>query len=224
MQTLKTLAAAAALMVSGLASATTTFDNGSYKVVYDETTSFGAISGSWSSANNAVGFNWNVPTSVSLAHNGGPAGSVTFALPSFKLTADAGYSLGGALLGSLGNIVYTEFNGATSITANATVSVNGGPDMVLPATPLGKTPSNAFSGVFSGSASAPLAGVTSIEVKNVWITLSASADSFATITGQTQNQLSFSFQAVPVPEPETYALLLAGLGVVGMLARRRRQA
>ena len=28
--------------------------------------------------------------------------------------------------------------------------------------------------------------------------------------------------AAPVPEPETYALLLAGLGVVGMAARRRR--
>ena len=27
---------------------------------------------------------------------------------------------------------------------------------------------------------------------------------------------------VPVPEPETYAMLLAGLGVVGFLARRRR--
>lgn len=28
----------------------------------------------------------------------------------------------------------------------------------------------------------------------------------------------------PVPEPETYGMLLAGLGVVGFLARRRRQA
>jgi hypothetical protein len=28
--------------------------------------------------------------------------------------------------------------------------------------------------------------------------------------------------AAPVPEPETYAMLLAGLGVVGFLARRRR--
>jgi len=29
--------------------------------------------------------------------------------------------------------------------------------------------------------------------------------------------------SLPVPEPETYAMLLAGLGLVGMAARRRRQ-
>ena len=42
------------------------------------------------------------------------------------------------------------------------------------------------------------------------------------------NDLSFSFTntvgtPTPVPEPETYALMLAGLGVVGFLARRRRK-
>lgn len=31
-----------------------------------------------------------------------------------------------------------------------------------------------------------------------------------------------SFTAAPIPEPETYAMLLAGLGVVGFMARRRR--
>jgi hypothetical protein len=30
--------------------------------------------------------------------------------------------------------------------------------------------------------------------------------------------------AAPVPEPETYAMLLAGLGVVGAVARRRKPA
>jgi len=31
-------------------------------------------------------------------------------------------------------------------------------------------------------------------------------------------------QAAVVPEPETYAMLLAGLGLVGFAARRKRQA
>lgn len=29
--------------------------------------------------------------------------------------------------------------------------------------------------------------------------------------------------AAPVPEPETYAMLIAGLGLVGFMARRRKQ-
>jgi hypothetical protein len=28
----------------------------------------------------------------------------------------------------------------------------------------------------------------------------------------------------PVPEPETYAMLLAGLGLMGFVARRRKQS
>ena len=40
----------------------------------------------------------------------------------------------------------------------------------------------------------------------------------------TQSDVFTQVVAVPVPEPETYALMLGGLGVVLMLARRRRQA
>jgi hypothetical protein len=29
--------------------------------------------------------------------------------------------------------------------------------------------------------------------------------------------------SVPIPEPETYAMLLAGLGLLGVVARRRKQ-
>ena len=35
---------------------------------------------------------------------------------------------------------------------------------------------------------------------------------------------TFNLNLAPVPEPETYGMLLAGLGVLGFLARRRKQA
>lgn len=38
------------------------------------------------------------------------------------------------------------------------------------------------------------------------------------------NQMSFTVVTAPVPEPETYAMFLAGLGVIGAVARRRKQA
>ena len=53
---------------------------------------------------------------------------------------------------------------------------------------------------------------------------------FAGLLGSENQVISASYSgglnAMPtaaVPEPETYALLLAGLGVVGLVARRRRQ-
>ena len=47
-----------------------------------------------------------------------------------------------------------------------------------------------------------------------------------TVTGSTitspQASYSVTMSATPVPEPGTYGMLLAGLGVVALLARRRR--
>jgi PEP-CTERM motif len=37
-----------------------------------------------------------------------------------------------------------------------------------------------------------------------------------------QIDLSVNFQAAPIPEPETYAMLLAGLGLMGGIVRRRQ--
>jgi len=40
----------------------------------------------------------------------------------------------------------------------------------------------------------------------------------------TQSNLFMAFEVTPVPEPETYALMLAGLGLMGFMARRRKAA
>lgn len=56
------------------------------------------------------------------------------------------------------------------------------------------------------------------------------AGSYSIVVSGTQTPGAASYAgnlavvAAPVPEPETYALLLAGLGVLGFVARRRRQA
>ena len=51
-----------------------------------------------------------------------------------------------------------------------------------------------------------------------------------TIAGRTGTSQSFAFgpdgmrrKVNPLPEPGTYAMFLAGLGMVGLVARRRKQ-
>jgi len=37
-------------------------------------------------------------------------------------------------------------------------------------------------------------------------------------------KVTYTYEVAPVPEPETYAMLLAGLGLMGVVARRRKSA
>jgi hypothetical protein len=221
---LKSITAAVALLASGLASATTTLNAGSYSVTYNETTAgFGWIS-SWFTSGSNVGFEWSVDPSVNVTSVGGAAASATFAIPDFTITVNPGYTLSGPLTGSLGNIVYfLNGSGATaSLTATGTVSVDGGPATTLPSAPLAQTVITPSFGYFAGTTSAPLGTFSSFAVTGASITLNASGGSFASIGAQPQNKLKFEFTATPVPEPETYALMLAGLGLVGFMARRRQ--
>lgn len=222
---LKYLASAAALFISGLAAATTTYNAGAYSVTYDETTpGFGWISSSFTAGGGAVGFEWSVNPAVNVTSVAGAPVSATFAIPDFTITVNPGYALSGALLASLGNIIYSQAGAGatTSMTATGSVSIDGGPVTTLPSSPLSQTVINANLGYFADSTSVPLAGFSSFAVTGASITLSASGGSFASIGAQPQNKLKFEFTANAVPEPETYALMLAGLGLVGLIARRRQ--
>jgi hypothetical protein len=71
----------------------------------------------------------------------------------------------------------------------------------------------------SGLADPDLASITPATAANFYVNLHTSAFGAGAIRGQ----LDYVTTVSAVPEPEAYALMLAGLGVVGFVARRRRR-
>lgn len=224
-----TLAAGIAALVGATsAGATVSVDlgDGRYTLTYDETTILGDTSSSFTSSDNSVGFSWNLPSDINIVSLG-TVESQSFTLPDFTITAKAGYTLSGPITGFLGNLVYTEVNGATtSASATGDVAVNG--------IPMGSTGGNldrvetlsfagGSSGYYGSSTAVPAGSFNSFSVSNFILTLNASGGSFSSIVAQPQNKLEVTFFAVPVPEPETYAMLLAGLGLIAGMMKRRKQ-
>lgn len=222
---LKSVAAAAALLIAASASsAMQTVDFGSHELEYDDTTVFGGIAGSYTAGGGAAGFSWTVPDSVQVS-SFGDLESATFDLPSFTISAKAGWVLSDPSA-FFGNLVFTEVDGATTqIKIYADVSVNGGPAVSLMDdvnwTPTASGPM--FLNGYFGETFGPAAGgFNTLSVSNASIVLSATGGIFSSISSQPQNKLEVSLVAMPVPEPETYAMMLAGLGALGWMARRRR--
>jgi hypothetical protein len=60
--------------------------------------------------------------------------------------------------------------------------------------------------------------------QSVQFTALAGAKITSLVFSSTDNAFeSANFSITPIPEPETYALMMAGLGVMGFVARRRRK-
>lgn len=197
---------------------------GQYSVTYDASTIFDGIDFSYG-AGNQVSFGWNIPTNVSVVSTGS-AVTANFALPDFTVTVNPGYTLSGAVGGFIGNLVYTQLGAATtSANVSGQLSIDSmGPVPVsgsLIATPVTSIPNLLESGYYSAAIAQPYGAFTSFSFTGGVISLSASGGT-ATITAQPQNEFKVYFNATPVPEPETYTLMLAGLGLVGFMAHRRK--
>lgn len=80
----------------------------------------------------------------------------------------------------------------------------------------------AFSSLSESGSSSAASGAQSASLSHFYADLYANAKGLGSTAKATLNAVSFSVNVVPsVPEPETYAMLLAGLGLMGTIARRR---
>jgi hypothetical protein len=233
----KFLLAAAVSAFAPLASAVgpvlTTTSFGEYSVTYDSSTSFNGISFNSGGGGGSVGFGWSFPT-ASLSSTGVP-NSATTNLPEFTITANAGYTLSGAVTAQIGNLGYVTFDpafpggggGSTAgVTFSALVSIDGGTPFAPTPVSFSATSSGPFTGNLAGTATVAVGGFTSVHFSGVQLLTSVSSvpGGLASVSTQPQNLVTIGFTALPVPEPETYLLFMAGLGLIGAIARRRGAA
>ena len=152
------------------------------------------------------------------------------------IQADAGYTLTGFTFYERGNYEAgaTDGGGTASVRASGFAKIT----RLTPAassvthtfdTGIISTPTfDAVAGFDNGpsswdAATAPIAlslGTTKIQVQiSNLLWASANAEGFSQLRKTTAD---LGITTSPVPEPETYAMMLAGLGALGFLARRRR--
>lgn len=215
-----TAASASALVQESL-------DADQYKLTYDLTETFGYLSSSFGSEG-TYGFTWKFSNGASAASIGG-ARTKSYELPSFTLSANPGWQLAGPVSGFVGNLVFGEAGavGTTSVVAAGTVSVDAGTPVPV-AGRLSRvvlaTEDDVYAvGYYQGSVSLPYGPFSTLSLSQGSLTFKiAAGGAFAGIVATDQAELTFSFNAIaaPVPEPESWALLLAGVGLVGYAARR----
>jgi hypothetical protein len=152
----------------------------------------------------------NLSTTSSLKYTQWVGSSVTLTvLPGSSLTADKPVSQ----LIDLG-----KYDGATNYAGLSGTAVgfsaNGYQSVVYTDSDI----LNAFSG--AGALVADVSGATSswgaLPNGNQKNSIPTQIDTYAKVT--------YTYEVTAVPEPETYAMLLAGLGLMGVVARRRKSA
>ncbi len=233
LKSLATLAVTAATVMGTPAfAATQTLDAVGYTFSFDDGL-WGIPDGaSFSQAGNVFTFsNLGYATSSSVLRRGDGASSFYDWLDSaVTVTAKSGYTLSSIVTGSTGSVSAVAGSNvmalASAFAFSGTYWSNGLGGGYMPSgasnveayasagTPDARTYSVTDTALFnSGETSAVGSYAVSIATKTF------SGGSAASVSHDTA---SFAVAVTAVPEPETYAMLLAGLGLMGAVARRRR--
>lgn len=181
------------------------------------------------------------PTNFKAISNSGAGFKTTSQTFNVAVSANPGYRISGASLTETGDYynINTNFSGFEGVAVGGRLILR---DLEAPlspavisaiATPLPLTATTSFPVGFdttdwaaSASAAVPLgwggndgiASAVNVTIENILIASSLNQASAAFIE---KKLVGLEVVAAPIPEPETYALFLAGLGLVGYLARRR---
>lgn len=143
----------------------------------------------------------------------------TLALSSFGLTEGGSYSLTGsaATAGVKGYIEALDIEGSTSLSKKGTLTSSG----------LGMIGTHDWSGaaaiVLPGSGWGGADGVVS-SVNLTFSNLVFATTGPASTAEIWKNAVKLNVVTTPVPEAETYAMMLAGLGLIGFVVGRRSRA
>lgn len=237
-----TVAAIAVLGAAGSAQAAQhTLIGTNFDLTYDDTTL--GLFGAPTLVGNNLFFTFN--TFEATAANGSGIDSTTSSITGLVLTAKNGFQFGSLALSETGNYqfvgtgnfvnvegelkAFDVANSATSQTIDL-LDVSPGTPLTTPGLGLKSWVANALidasSATLPGSTNVIQLSPTQIGL-SIQNTLTAFSDPNG--TGLSFAQITKSYAGVgvtvsPVPEASTTAMLMAGLGVLGLMARRRRAA
>ena len=231
-----TLAIAAAATVGTSASAAVqTVDAVGYTFSYDDSFWGTSVGTTFSNSGNVFTFaNLGYESSSAVARSGSTSSDLYDSFDSaVSVSAKSGYEISGITTGATGRLSAISGPAADSV-ANAiafsgtywSTNVSGrkpGPEGYVSVFASGGDTSkmSTYSTSDAASASANFYAGTTQAVGNYIAWLYTDASKGGSSAYASQDTASFAVAVTAVPEPETYAMLLAGLGLVGAIARRR---